>query len=63
MNDITSRSTVRSLSVGILQESITGSLLFNIYINDIIKARTKFAFILYADDTTLNSILEQKQIQ
>ena len=31
---------------------------FNIFINDIIKACSKFAFILYADDTTLNSTLD-----
>ena len=37
--------------------SIIGALLFNIFINDIVKARQKFAFILYADDTTLNSTL------
>ena len=38
--------------------SIIGPLLFNIFINDIVKARQKFAFILYADDTTLNSTLD-----
>ena len=30
----------------------------NISINDIVKASTKFAFILYADDTNLNSTLD-----
>ena len=35
-----------------------GPLLFNIFSNDIIKACSKFAFILYADDTTLNSTLD-----
>ena len=34
------------------------TLLFNIYINDIIKSSPKFNFIGYADDTTLNSTLE-----
>ena len=38
--------------------SIIGPLLFNIYINDIIKSSAKFNFILYADDITLNSTLE-----
>ena len=56
LNDIT--STVRSISVGVPQGSIIGPLLFNIFINDIVKANTKFSFILYADDTTLNSTLD-----
>ena len=56
LNDIT--STVRSISVGVPQGSIIGPLLFNNFINDIVKASTKFSFILYADDTTLNSTLD-----
>ena len=35
-----------------------GTLLLNIFINDIIKASSKFDLILYADDTTLVSTLE-----
>ena len=35
-----------------------GPLLFNILINDITEASTKFDFIMYADDTTLASTLE-----
>ena len=38
--------------------SVLGPLMFNIFINDIIKASSKFDFILYADDTTLVSTLE-----
>ena len=49
---------MRLVSTVVPQGSIVGPLLFNISINDIIKASSKFAFILYADDTTLNSTLD-----
>ena len=52
------RSSVRPISVGVPQGSILGPLLFNIFINDIVKSNTKFNFILYADDTTLNPTLD-----
>ena len=52
------RSSVRPILVGVPQGSILGPLLFNIFINDIVKSSTKFNFILYADDTTLNSTLD-----
>ena len=45
---------MKQVSTGVPQGSIVGPLLFNICINDIVK----FAFILYADDTTLNSTLD-----
>ena len=38
--------------------SVLGPLLFNIFINFIIHASELFIFILYADDTTLNSTLD-----
>ena len=56
IGDVT--SAVLSITTGVPQGSIIGPLLFNIYINDIIKSSAKFSFILYADDTTLNSTLE-----
>ena len=49
---------MKLVSTGVLQGSIVGPLLFNICISDIVKVSSKFAFILYADDTTLNSTLD-----
>ena len=43
---------------GIPHGSVLGSLPFNIYFNDITKATFKFNIIMYADDTTLVSTLE-----
>ena len=51
-------STMKLVSTGVSQGSIVGPLLFNIFINDIIKTSSKFAFILYTHDTTLNSTLD-----
>ena len=54
-NETSSHHTVLC---GIPQGSVLGPFMFNIFINDIIKASSKFDLILYADDTTLVSTLE-----
>ena len=40
------------------QGSILGTLLFNIYINEIVFSRDVFNFIMYADDTALITSIE-----
>ena len=52
------KSCSHPISCGIPQGSVLGSLLFNIFINDIPRAISKFNVIMYADDTTLVSHLE-----
>ena len=49
------KSRFHAIICGIPQCSVMGPLLFNIYINDITEASTKFDFIMYTDDTTLTS--------
>ncbi len=51
------KSNMLEISTGVPQRSILGPLLFIIYINDMSKVSNIFAFIIYADDTTLSSIL------
>ena len=47
-----------SIIKGVPQGSILEPLLFNISTYDIIESSTKVNFIMYADDTTLNSTLK-----
>ena len=44
--------------MGVPQGSVIGPLPFNIFTNDVIESSAKFSFVLYADDTTLNSTLD-----
>ena len=52
------KSKSHAITCEIPQGSVLRPLLFNIYINDITEASTKFDFIMYADNTTLISTLE-----
>jgi len=50
-------SDMLDITTGVPQGSILGPLLFIIYINDMANVSKLFDFIIYADDTTLSSVL------
>ena len=52
------KSQYHNILCGIPQGPVMGHLLFNIVINNLPSATNKFDFIMYADDTTLVSTLE-----
>ena len=52
------KSQYHNISCGIPQGSVMGPLLFNIVINDLPSVTKSFDFVMYADDTTLVSTLE-----
>ena len=55
-NNVTSDKL--NIHTGVPQGSTLRPLFFSIYINDIINCTDRFQFLMYADDTTLTSTLE-----
>ena len=56
-------SNLVPISTGVQLGSILGSLLFNIYKNNLVVASNKFNYMMYADDKTLYFNLENFDCQ
>ena len=54
------KSECHAISCGIPHGSVMGPLLFNIVINDLKSATSKFDLVMYADDTTLFSTVSKE---
>ena len=51
-------SDIVCTNISVPQGSILGTLLFSIYVNDLVNTSDKFNFLMYADDTTLIGSVE-----
>ena len=58
-----SSSKLRQIEYGVPQGSIMGPLLFLIFINDISKCSPLFHYILYADDSTLSTWINEDELK
>ena len=47
------KTAPRDIKIGVPQGSISGPLLFILYVNDIVKLKVEGQFMMYADDTAI----------